>query len=88
MDLKIDKSHTRGSRRNDTCYCPTGIAFKRAGFEDVRVYQTSGCVRDPKTNCLVEFPLPTKLISAIIDFDQGKPFKIGTYRIKGLKRPR
>jgi len=81
MDLMIGRNHTRGARRGDFTACPTARALKAAGFKSVEVLDDRITV-DGET-----YELPSTLANAIQNFDQGKPFKIGKYRIAGLERP-
>ena len=85
MDLVISKSHTSRASRDNALRCPAARAFKAAGFEHVRVdgfymhYVDNGKYKKAE--------LPGTLFDAIAKFDNGGEFKIGTYRIAGLKRP-
>ena len=87
MDLKISKKHSRGARREDVCHCPAARAFKDAGFENVEVegdFVTFGA-EDGAVN---SHPLPGTLRKAITDYDDGQSFRLGTYRIAGLRKPK
>lgn len=85
MDLVISKAHTSRATRDNAIRCPAARAFKAAGFEAVRVdginmyYVVNDKYKKVK--------LPGTLSDAIAKFDNGGEFKIGTFRIAGLKRP-
>lgn len=81
MDLEITKSHAYNATRRQGEGCPTYRALKAAGFKAVWVSEDDIEV-DGKV-----FKIPQTLVKAINDFDDGKPFKTGTYRIPGLKAP-
>lgn len=89
MDLTINRAHARLGLRRRTGSCPTALALKELGFENVYV---DGDIiridRSPSDDGCLYYDIPNTLNNAIEEYDNGKPFKVGTYRIKGLKRPR
>lgn len=90
MDLVISKKHTNRASRGNGLHCPAARAFKEAGFKGVNV--NGGEIGEyyvffDTESGRKEHKLPLTLIKAIEKFDDGEPFKIGTYRIAGLERP-
>ena len=82
MDLVISAKHTSRASRGDGQRCPTYRALRDAGFEGVYVDNTYVTV-DGKN-----YKMPKTLTKAINEFDDGKAFKLGTYRIAGLELPK
>lgn len=82
MDLTITKKHTRYARRQQSNHCPTARAFRDVGFKTVSVGNETVML-----NWEV-YDLPETLKKAIDEFDSGKPFRSGTYRIAGVERPK
>lgn len=86
MDLRINRAHARLGHRSNGESCPTAVALRCAGFTEIYVGNTTIKIGDWVNQR--SFNIPRGLRNAIANFDEGKPFKVGTYRISGLKRPR
>lgn len=89
MDLTINRLHASRGKRKRIMMCHTALALKAEGFIGVRVDGTSVELRRPgerryEAGC---YNLSDRLSNNITKYDEGKPFKTGTYRIAGLKRP-
>ncbi len=89
MDLIINRRHAELGVPGAASSCPAAIALKSAGFADAQV-----CTCPPEIRVLHDdgwktYKL-TKRLDAVIDAYDSPPhsFKIGVYRIPGLKRPK
>lgn len=90
MDLTINRAHARLGKRNRLMKHPVALALKAEGFVGVRVWNDMVEFREPgqpRFGSRFAF-LPKSLQKTIVDHDNGKPFKVGTYRIAGLRRPK
>lgn len=87
MDLTINRAHARLGERGKMESCPTAVALSCAGFSVKAVWGDMVGVKDGE-NSTGWYDLPATLQKAIEAYDEGAPFKVGTYRIKGLKRPK
>jgi hypothetical protein len=87
MDLRINRAHARLGERGEAESCPTAVALNCIGFGRVEVDGEQAIIfsEDGEREY---FDLPNTLQKAIEKYDNGKPFKVGTYRIKGLPRPK
>lgn len=90
MDITINKKHAHYARRENLTSCPAARAFRCAGFKGVEVdgdYVEFITKTENDGDDTVSYALPKTLRDAIRDFDSGKPFRLGTYRIAGLRKP-
>lgn len=90
MDLTINRNHARLGKRSRPMKCPTALALKAEGFIGVRVdgEMVEARTKGERRNWWnTRYDLSAKLMTAIEEYDKGAPFKTGTYRISGLKRP-
>lgn len=81
MDLVISSKHSSYARRGNTESCPAARALKAAGFKHVSVDHTGADIEGKY------YKFPKGLSNAISAYDSGEAFKLGTYRIVGLKAP-
>lgn len=93
MDLRINRAHARLARRpGPVSTDPVSEALICAGFGYAETATSSESLTG-KGFVYVEpeyqdYPLSKRLEKVLAAWsDESKPFKVGTYRIPGLKRP-
>ncbi len=93
MDLRVNRAHARLAKTRPTHMAdePISTALRCAGFRYAETAQSDESLTG-RGFVYVEpdyrnFPMSKRLEAALGDWMEGKPFKVGTYRIPGLKRP-
>lgn len=83
MNLRISKKHARGATRDGSTNCPVARALIDVDFTDLNgnVSVDVNMVVGPR----VLIP-SAKLRRAIFDWDRGKKFKLGVYRLSEAKK--
>lgn len=95
MDLIINRRHVAQGSPNTSDGCPAALALRSVGFLDAKVTTVPAQIRvaTDNTQCggpgikWEVFTMPKSLRDVINRYDGGGLFKVGAYRIIGLRRP-